>query len=221
MKQHADSRNLAGMARFGITTANRFGASVPAMRTLAKGIGTHHPLALALWKTGIAEARIVASMIDDPRLVTGRQMDEWVRGFNSWDVCDQVCMNLFEKTPLSRKKIRLWAARQEEYVRRAAFALIACIAWHDRSAPDSIFIGFFPVLKRGAMDERNYVRKAVSWALRTIGKRNGALHRAAIRLARDIRSTGSKPALWVASDVLRELEREAVRSRVRARDASR
>ena len=213
----ADARNLEGMARYGIAIEGRLGVPVPVMRTLAKDIGRDHRLALGLWRTGVAEARILASMLDDPARVTPRQAGRWVRDFNSWDICDQVCQNLFEKAPWAWDMVPVWAGRREEFVRRAGFALLACLAWHDRDAADGRFITLFPVLTRGAADERNYVRKAVNWALRNIGKRNTRLNAAALKLAREIRLLDSKAARWIAADAIRELESPAVRQRLRSR----
>ena len=185
------------------------------MRKLAKEIGKDHKLALDLWKTGIAEARIVAAMIDDPDKLNEEQMDDWVKGINSWDVCDQVCDNLFEKNQLAWKKIVDWSEREEEFVKRTAFSLIACLAWHDKKASDEKFIELFPVIIRGATDERNFVKKAVNWALRNIGKRNLNLNEAAINAAKEIKQLDSKVARWVASDAIRELESDAIQSRLR------
>jgi 3-methyladenine DNA glycosylase AlkD len=206
---------LEGMARFAIVGKGRLGVSVPAMRKLAKEIGKDHGLALKLWKTGIPDARIVAGMVGEPDKLTEKQMEGWVRDFDSWDVCDQVCMNLFEKTPLAVKKIHDWSQREEEFVKRTAYALIACLAWHDKKANDEKFLSLFPVIKKGATDERNFVKKAVNWALRNIGKRNPALNRAAITLAEEIRQMDSKAARWIANDAMRELKSEAVQKRLR------
>jgi 3-methyladenine DNA glycosylase AlkD len=210
----ARPEQLGGMARFGMTTERRFGASVPAMRELAKEIGENHRLALDLWKTGVAEARIVAGMVGDPAELTEEQMEEWVAGIDSWDVCDQVCMNLFEKSPLAWKKIIDWSGREEEFVKRAAFSLIACLAWHDKEASDERFIGLFPVIMREATDERNFVKKAVNWAFRNIGKRNINLNRAVVNSAKEMMRLDSKSARWIASDALRELQSEAVQNRL-------
>jgi 3-methyladenine DNA glycosylase AlkD len=207
LRKKASPRNLSGMARFGMSTKHRLGVSVPEMRRVARLAGKDHRLALALWKTGIAEARIVASMVAEPDKVTARQMEAWVVGIDSWDVCDQVCGNLWDKTPMAWSKVRAWTRREEEFVRRAGFALIACLAWHDKQAVDGRFIAVLPLIRRGATDERNFVRKAVSWALRTIGKRNPALRRRAVRLGRDLRQADSPAARWVGADVLRELDR--------------
>lgn len=200
---------VAGMARFGIGGEGRLGLAVPDMRKLAKEIGRDHKLALALWKTGIPDARIVAGMIAEPDKLTARQMDAWVKGFDSWDVCDQVCMNLFDKSPLAWDKVIEWSARDEEFVKRAAYALIACLAWHDKREGDGRFLALLPVIVRGATDERTYVRKAVNWALRQLGKRNQRLRRAAIKTAKEIGRLSSKAARWIAADALRELERGA------------
>jgi 3-methyladenine DNA glycosylase AlkD len=193
----------------------RLGVSVPDMRKLAKEIGKDHKLALDLWRTGIAEARIVAGMVGDPAKLTEEQMEDWVKGINSWDVCDQVCMNLFEKNQLAWRKILDWSEREEEFVKRTAFSLIACLAWHDKKASDEKFIELLPVIIRGATDERNFVKKAVNWALRNIGKRNLNLNRAAINAAKEIQRLDSKAARWIASDAIRELESEGIQSRLK------
>jgi 3-methyladenine DNA glycosylase AlkD len=184
LQSKAQPEQLKGMAKYGMTVEQRLGVSVPDMRKLAKEIGRDHKLALDLWKTGIAEARILAAMVGDPAKLTEEQMEDWVKGINSWDVCDQVCMNLFEKNQLAWKKIADWSEREEEFVKRTAFSLIACLAWHDKKASDEKFIKLFPVIIRGAMDERNFVKKAVNWALRNIGKRNLNLNEAAINTAK-------------------------------------
>ena len=214
LKAKASLANVKGMARFGIAVEKRLGVSVPEMRRLAKVTGRDHGLALKLWKTGFAEARIVASMIADPDLLAEKDMDRWVEGIDSWDVCDQVCMNLFEKTRFARRKIVEWSEREEEFVRRAGYALLACLAWHDKEAPDSDFVELLPVIARGATDERNFVKKAVNWALRTIGKRNIRLNKAALKTAREIQRLDSTAARWIAADAIRELEGAAVQKRL-------
>ena len=214
LKAKANPDNLEGMARFGMAVEKRLGVSVPEMRRIAKETGQDHKLAVKLWKTGLAEARIVASMIAVPEELTEKDMEAWVKDINSWDVCDQVCMNLFEKTPLARQKIIEWSDREEEFVKRAAFALIAGLAWHDKQATDKEFIEFLPVIKRGASDERNFVKKAVNWALRNIGKRNSRLNKAAIKTAKEIQRLDSKAARWIAADALRELEGEGAQKRL-------
>lgn len=215
MKAKARPDQLAGMARYGMVRENRLGVAIPDLRKMARELGKNHELALKLWKTEIQEARILAAMIDRPEEVTEQQMEEWVKDINSWDVCDQVCMNLFERTSFARKKIFEWSRREEEFVKRTAFSLIACLAWHDKKAPDQDFIELLPIIKSGATDERNFVKKAVNWALRNIGKRNPGLNRAAIKAAKDIQKMDSKTARWVASGAIRELESEAVQKRLR------
>ena len=215
LKSMARPDQLEGMAKYGMVVERRLGVSVPSLRRMAKELGQNHKLALELWKTGIVEARLVAAMTDDPEKLTEGQMEDWVKDINSWDVCDQVCMNLFEKVPLAWKKIIDWSEREEEFVKRAAFALIACLAWHDKKVTDEKFIELFPVIIRGATDERNFVRKAVNWALRNIGKRSLNLNKAAINTAREIQQIDSKAARWIASDTIRELESEAVRKRLK------
>lgn len=214
LKARAEPENVKGMARYGMTAQGRLGVSVPDMRKIAKEVGKDHQLSLELWQTGIAEARIVAAMLADPQELTEAQMEDLVVDINSWDVCDQVCMNLFEKTPLAWKKILDWSEREEEFVKRTAFALIACLAWHDKAADDESFVQVLPVIKRGATDERNYVKKAVNWALRNIGKRNQNLNQAAIETAREIQGIDSKSARWISSHAIRELESEAVQRRL-------
>ena len=215
LEARARPDQLEGMAKYGMVAERRLGVSVPDMRKIAKEFGKDHKLALKLWETGIPEARIVAAMIDEPEKLTEKQMEDWAKGINSWDVCDQVCMNLFEKTPLAWKKILDWSGREDEFVKRAAFSLIACLAWHNKEAKDEEFIKLFPAMKRGATDERNLVKKAVNWALRNIGKRNRNLNKAAIKLAKEIQRIDSKAARWISSDALRELGSEAVQRRLR------
>ena len=215
LRAKARPDQLEGMSRYGMATEGRLGVSVPDMRAIAKQIGKDHSLALTLWETGVAEARIVAAMVDDPKRVTEEQMERWVRNIDSWDICDQVCMNLFEKTPLAWKKILDWSEREEEFVKRAAFALAACLAWLDKTAEDEAFVKLLPVVRRGATDDRNFVKKAVNWALRNIGKRNMNLNKAALETAREVFKMDSRSARWVASDAIRELESEAVKRRLR------
>lgn len=203
------------MARFGINPHNTLGVSIPILRQLAKEIGTDHALALDLWKSGIHEARILAAMIADPARTTDTLMDRWVKDFDSWDVCDQVCMNLFEKSDSAYRKAIAWSKRDEEFVKRAGFALMACLAWHDKNATDTAFLKFIPAIKRGSTDNRNFVRKAVNWALRNIGKRNHVLNHAAIETARAIQQIDSKTARWIASDALRELTSNKLQARLR------
>jgi 3-methyladenine DNA glycosylase AlkD len=214
LKSKAKPDNLPGMARYGINTEKRLGVQIPELRQLAKETGKNHQIALELWQTGIAEARILAAMTDEPEKVTEQQMENWVKDINSWDIDDQITMNLFEKTPLSWKKITDWSQRPEEFVRRTAYSLLACLAWHNKTATDQQFTQLFPVIASGATDERKSIQKAISWALRTIGKRNPQLNRAAIQLAQEIQQTYTKPARWIANDVTRELQSQPVQNRL-------
>jgi 3-methyladenine DNA glycosylase AlkD len=206
--------NLAGMARYGIKTDRAFGASMPALRKMGKELGRDHELALALWATGYHEARILASIIDVPGRVTRRQMDAWVKDFDSWDVCDQVCMNLFDKTPFAYDKALAWSSRRAEFVKRAGFALMASLSVHDKEAEDKAFKPFLKAVLRESTDDRNFVKKAVNWALRSIGKRNGALNRKAIAAARKIQKFDSRAARWNANDAIRELASDKVQAKI-------
>lgn len=215
LKGKARPDQVVEMAKYGMTAEQRLGAPITDILKIAKESGKDHQLALELWKTGIPEARIIAAMVAEPDKLTEDQMEDWVKDFSSWDVCDQVCGRLFDKYPLAWKKIHDWSEREEEFVKRAAYALIACLAVHDKDADDERFIEILPIIKRGTTDERNYVKKAVNWALRSIGKRNPNLNKAAIKAARDIKRIDSKSARWIASDAIRELESEAVQRRLR------
>jgi 3-methyladenine DNA glycosylase AlkD len=215
LKSSANPKNVEGMARFGINPKNTLGVAIPVLRQMAKEIGKNHELAIQLWKSGIHEARILASMVEEIEWVSEKQMDSWVKDFDSWDVCDQVCMNLFCQTKFAFKKCVQWSKIQEEFVRRAGFALMACLAFKDKMATDKEFIKFFPLIKKYATDERNYVRKAVNWALRQIGKRSSSLNKEAIKVAKEIYKFNNKAARWIAADALRELESAAVRKRLK------
>lgn len=194
------------MARFGINPRFALGIPVAALRKLAKDIGKDHDLALRLWDSKIHEAMILASMVDDPKHVTAKQMDRWVESFDSWDLCDQCCGNLFDKTQFAYKKAVEWSGSGKEFVRRAGYTMMAELAVHDKGAGDELFIAFLPIIKEGATDERNFVKKAVNWSLRQIGKRNERLNRLAISTADEIKSMDSKSAKWIAKDALRELK---------------
>jgi len=220
-------KNRAGMARYGINVAGAYGVSVTALRTIAKGLGRDHSLALALWETGNHEARLLACFVDDPAKVGARQMDAWALDFDSWDICDQATTSLFDLTPHAWRKATEWAARDEEWVKRGGFALMAGLAVHDRAADDRRFLGLMPQIERGAFDTRAYVKKAASWALRNVGKRNRALNAAAVACATRIRAAANeraggerggdkeaRGARWVATDALRELCSEGVRRRL-------
>ena len=215
LKSLGDLKAVEGMARFGIQSSNSFGVPVPKLRTLAREIGLDHLLALKLWETGLHDARLLATMVDDPKQITVDQMDKWVRDFDSWDVVDGSCGNLFDKTPFAIAKAKEWCKRKEEYVKRAGFVLMAELAVHDKQAKDKLFLDFLPLIIEGASDKRNFVKKAVNWALRQIGKRNLKLNRAAVSTALKIQKIESGAAKWVASDALRELKSPQVLERLR------
>jgi len=215
LKSLANPEAVKGMARFGISPKNTYGVSIPNLRKMAKEIRINHDLAERLWDSKIHEARILASLIGDPKMVTEEQMEEWAKDFDSWDVCDQCCGNLFDKTKFAYKKAVEWSSREEEFVKRAGFVLMATLAVHDKKAQDEDFLMFFPLMIREARDNRNFVKKAVNWALRQIGKRNLSLNKKAIKTAKEIRTIESKAARWIASDAIGELESESVQNRLR------
>ena len=215
LKLKSRKDQLEGMSRYGININKRLGVSIPDIRKIAKEFGKNHLVALELWDVGLADAKITAALIDEPDKVTENQMEEWVKDIDSWDVCDQICMNLFDKTPYAWKKIIDWSKRDEEFVKRTAFSLLACLAWHDKKSDDNKFIDYFPLIKRNATDERNYVKKAVSWALRHIGKRNLNLHKAALKLASEIKQIDSKTSRWIGSDVIKDLNSDSTKRRLK------
>ncbi len=214
LKTQSNPKAVEGMERFGINPKNTLGVSIPNIRRIAKDVGRDHVLAQELWTSGVHEARILAGMVDDPSRVTDRQMEDWVRDFDSWDVCDQVCGSLFDKTRFAYQKALEWSGKREEFVKRAGFVLMASLAVHDKKAGDDKFVKFLPIIKRESTDDRNFVKKAVNWALRQIGKRNLTLNSMAVRTARGIQNLDSKAARWVASDALRELTDERVLERL-------
>jgi 3-methyladenine DNA glycosylase AlkD len=210
----SDPEVVKGIARYGINPDNALGISIPNLRKLAKEIGRDHAVASGLWASGIHEGRILAGMVDEPAEVSEKQMESWVSDFDSWDVCDQVCMNLFWLTPFAYDKCFEWSSRDKEFVKRAAFALMARLAWSDKRASDEAIEQFLPVIEREATDDRNFVKKAVNWALRQIGKRNPALNEKAVEAALWIQKIDSKSARWIAADALKELTSDAVRERL-------
>ena len=214
LKALSDPKAVEGMARFGINPQNTYGVSIPKLRKIARETGINHALAQELWASGMHEARILASMIDDPGMATEEQLESWVEDFDSWDVCDQCCMNFFQKTEFAYRKSVEWSERDKEFVKRAGFALMACLAVSDKKAADGLFDTFFPIIKREASDNRNYVKKAVNWALRQIGKRNINLNKKAILIAGEIQKMDSRSAKWIASDAIRELTGESVQKRL-------
>lgn len=212
-----DPSRLSGMARYGIATERAFGVSLPELRKLARELGRSHELADALWESGVHEARLLASMVDEPADVDDAQMERWAAGFASWDLCDQACINLFRRTPLAWAKAQEWTRRDELFVKRAGFALIATLAVHDKASPDERFVALLPAIVRGADDDRPLVRKAASWALRQIGKRSVELNAQAVETASALRDNESRGARWVGSDAFRELSSEAVQTRLAAK----
>lgn len=195
---------VAGMARFGMNPEGRLGISVPVLQATARGLGRNHELAQALWDSGVPEAQIVATRVAEPGRFTVAQMNQWVTRMRAWDTCDQACTNAFAPSPLAWGRVPVWARRQAEFEKRAAFALLAALAVHDKRAADDAFLGCLPLVEAAADDERNFVRKAVNWALRQIGKRNDTLLGEAVRCAERLRQRPSKAARWIASDALRE-----------------
>ncbi len=214
LQELANTKNVEGMARFGINPENTLGVPVPTLRSIAKESGRDHKLAAELWRSGVHEARIIAPLVDEPARVTEKQMERWVRDFDSWDICDLCCNNLFRKTEFAHAKAREWCTRDEEFVRRAGFVMMAVLAVHDKAAPDSRFTPYLAAIRRGATDDRNFVKKAVNWALRQIGKRNLTLNRKAIEAGERVAMLDSTAARWIATDALRELRSEKVREKL-------
>lgn len=215
LRSLGDREAVDGMARYGIQSNTSFGVSVPKLRKLAREIGRDHSLALDLWATSLHDARLLATMVDDPDQVTFGQMENWVQDFDSWDVVDGCCGNLFDKTPYAVEKAREWCKREKEYEKRAGFVLMAELAVHDKKATDQTFLEFLPLIMDGSSDTRNFVKKAVNWSLRQIGKRNLSLNKAAISTALKIQKLESGAAKWIASDALRELKSPQVLKRLR------
>lgn len=209
LKSLSNPKAVEGMARFGINTARAYGISIAILRKMARETGKDHDLAQELWASDIHEAQILASIIDDPAKVTEAQMENWVRCFDSWDLCDQCCQNLFGSTIFAYRKAVEWSSNDREFIKRAGFVLMARLAFSDKKASDSQFERFLPIIKRESADDRNYVKKAVNWALRQIGKRNARLRQKAIETARELQQTDSRSARWIAADALRELTRHA------------
>jgi 3-methyladenine DNA glycosylase AlkD len=203
-ERRGTKRNREGMARYAITAPKAFGVSVAAIRDLGKRSGRSHELAEALWRTGWYEARMLAPFVDEPARVTPAQMDRWARDFDNWAICDALCFHLFDRTPHAWTKIEQWSGRRAEFVKRAAFALLASVALHDRTTPNAPFLRALPLIERAAADDRNFVKKGVSWALRGVGRRNPELNAAAIAVARRLAASSEPSARWVGRDALRE-----------------
>jgi len=214
LKSLSNPKAVESMVKYGITPENAYGVSIPNLRKLAKEAGTDHKLAQQLWAANIRETRILASMIDDPKMVTEGQMERWVKAFDYWEICDQCCMNLFKKTGFAYQKAIEWSSNEEEFIKRAGFVLMACLAVSDKKAEDKLFEGFLPIIEREAGDNRNFVKKAVNWALRQIGKRNPNLNKKAIETAKKMQKVDSKSARWIAADAIRELTSKLVQERI-------
>ena len=220
LKRRGTKSNREGMARYAIRSAKVFGVSVATLRQLGKRLGRDHELAAALWGTGWHEARLLAAFVDDPARVTPAQMDRWCRDFDNWAVCDSACFHLFDRTPHAWLQVERWARRRDEFVKRAAFALLASLALHDKASGDDRFVRCLHLIERESSDGRNFVKKAVNWALRSIGGRNHALHAAAVGLARRLADSSDRTARWVGKDALRQLASSAVARRLAARARS-
>lgn len=218
LKSLENPENIAGMARFGITAKKSFGVSAPVLKEIAKDVKkqteNRHELALELWETGIHEARIIAYLIDDAKQVSEKQMESWAKDFDNWAICDGTCGHLFCRTKFAYEKVFEWSEKDEEFIKRAGIVLIAYLAVHDKKASDEKIAQFLPILEKHANDERNFIKKAVNWSLRQIGKRNLHLNKLAIETAETIKARNTKSARWIASDALRELQNDTVLERL-------
>lgn len=217
LEKKGTKANRDGMARYGIVAKKAFGVSMGTMKTLAKKLGRDHDLALALWETGWYEARILTSFVDEPKRVTAPQMDRWARDFDNWAICDSLCFHLFDKTPHAWSRIEQWSTRKDEFVKRASFALLAAVALHDKKAPDQPFIESLELIRKAASDERNFVKKGVSWALRSVGHRSAATHAAAIDTGQRLAASANPTERWIGKDALRDLTRPLVVNRIKRR----
>jgi len=215
LEKSSNPKNLEGMAKVGITPDFAFGTRIPVIRAIAKRVKRNHALALRLWEKDNRETRILASMLTEPKMVTEELMEQWVLKFNYWEICDQVIMNLFEKTPFAYKKCYEWSDREEEFVKRAGFVLMARLAVSDKKTENEEFLKFLPIIKKHALDERNMVKKGINWALRQIGKRNRYLNEEALKTTREILEIDSKHAQWIAKDALKELTNESILKRIK------
>lgn len=217
LEQQASPAHRAGLVRFGIPQAHALGVPMAAVQAIGRRIGRRHALAPALWDTGVYEARLLVAFVADPTRLSGAQMDRWCRDFDSWALCDTLCFHLFDRTPHAWAKVRQWSRRRGEFEKRAAFALLAGLAVHDRQAPDEAFASGLRLVEEAAMDPRNFVRKAVSWALRATGQRRAALHAPAIALARRLAASEDATERWIGRDALRDLTRPQVARRLAGR----
>lgn len=220
LEAHATAHTLDGMARYGIPSDTALGVAVSDIKSLGKSIGRNHELAAALWETGIYEARMLTSFVDDPAELTSAQMDRWCRDFDSWAIVDTLCFHLFDRTPLAWSKVELWSEARDEFGKRAAFALLACLALHDKAADDAEFLNGLRLIEAASTDERNFVKKGVNWALRAIGERNAALNLAAVATAKRLAASSDATARWVGKDALRQLTSPAVKKRLASRSST-
>jgi 3-methyladenine DNA glycosylase AlkD len=214
LEKHGTKSAIRELARYGIEAEHAFGVKMATLLSLRKKLGKDQALSLALWESGWYEARLLAALIGDPQLVTKRQMDAWARSFENWGDCDTVCFHLFDRTPLAWERVHKWSASPKLFVKRGAFALAACLALHDKAALDENFLEFLPLIEKGAGDERNFVKKGVSWALRAIGRRNLVLSGAALKLAERLASSDEPSRKWVGKDALRDLSKPNVRMKL-------
>lgn len=221
LKRLGSEDGRSGMARFGINTDRAFGVSMAQLRPLARTYKRDHDLALALWASGYHEARLLAVLVDDPKQVTPAQMDAWAAEFDSWDICDQACMKLFDRTPYVEEKIAVWVEDEREFVRRAGFATMAAYAVHGKAVPDARYLAFLPLIERHATDSRNFVKKSINWALRQIGKRSQDLHRPALALANRLVASDDKTKRWIGRDAVKELTDPVQIDRIAKRSARR
>jgi len=207
LKRKGTQRTRDGMARYGIVARKAFGVPMGTLLALSRKLGTDQALSLKLWESGWYEARLLAALIGDPARVTRRQMNAWAAGFENWGDCDTVCFKLFDRTPFAYEKARQWSASPREFLKRGGFVMMACLALHDKTAPDKLFLAFLPLIEKGAGDERNFVSKGVNWALRSIGRRNRALKLAALNVAQRLAQAERAAPRWVGKDAVRELKR--------------
>jgi 3-methyladenine DNA glycosylase AlkD len=217
LEKMSTQRHRDNLARFGIDATNPLGVSMTDIQKLAKRLGRSHELAAALWETNVYEARMLTAFVDEPERVTSAQMDRWCREFDNWAICDTLCFKLFDQTPYAWAKVATWGDKRDEFVKRAAFALLASLAIHDKSAADEQFMETLPLIERAATDERNFVKKGVSWALRTLGRRNAALNEAAVAVARRLVDSPEPSARWIGRDALRELTGALVKRQLAAK----
>jgi 3-methyladenine DNA glycosylase AlkD len=220
LERHASKKTRDGMARYGIVAPTALGVTVGDVRALGKRIGRHHELAQELWRTGVYEARLLSAFVADASELRPEDMDAWCREFDNWALCDTLCFHLFDRSPHAFARVEAWATEPDEFVKRAAFALLASLALHDRRADDAPFAACLPLIAAGAGDARNFVKKAVSWALRAVGARSRALHAASLELAGRLATEGPAQR-WVGKDALRDLTRPKVKAGLAAREARR